>query len=76
LQEAPYLYHEPANGMSQRELIDQGFDPEQIKKLPTYVLPQSGKSGEQQARDTVLESNQSVAAESTNKPNRRIRPRK
>jgi hypothetical protein len=72
IQTAPYLYHEPAMGMSERELIEAGYDEEQIKELPTYATPADEKSSEQQARDTVLDSGENQA-DTVNKPNRRLR---
>jgi hypothetical protein len=72
VQDAPYLFHEPANGKTERELVALGYDPEQIKELPSYASPSDSASSEQVARDTVLENN-TADHESTNKPNRRIR---
>jgi hypothetical protein len=73
LQEASYLFHEPANGKTERDLIAQGFDPEQIKSLPSYAQPQRNKSGEILARDTVLENVLAGSDEGFNQANRRIR---
>jgi hypothetical protein len=72
LQNAPYLFHEPTNGKTQRELIDLGYDADQISELPSYGDPSDARTSEEMARDTVLESSEGNY-ESVNKPNRRIR---
>jgi hypothetical protein len=51
IREASYCYHETTK--SQADLIEAGFDKEQIKKLPSYTLVGNTES---QTRDTVDES--------------------
>lgn len=59
-----YSYHEVRK--TQAALIKQGFDPEQIKKLPTATFD---TTGEATARDTVDESSEGGKDE-TNRANR------
>jgi hypothetical protein len=66
--DAGYCFHEVLR--EQAELIGQGYDPAQIKRLPSDSA--SGTS-ESQARDSVDEGGHAQADESENRANRLIR---
>lgn len=55
MQDTPYCFHEPGGGVPEDDLIAQGYDPEQIKKLATWAEGKS-RGKEAQARDTVGEN--------------------
>jgi hypothetical protein len=63
-----YCFHEEPR--SQSDLIADGYDPEQIKKLPSYSMVEKPES---QSRDTVEESRQSGGDDGLNTANRQIR---
>src|SRR6185295_17249032 len=52
IRDCNYCFHETTN-RTEASLIDDGYDPEQIKGLPTYTLAQTV---ENLSRDTVEES--------------------
>jgi hypothetical protein len=61
IQDTTYCFHEIQKPQS--ELLDQGYDEDVIKKLPTY---RASETGEQQARDTVDESRSSDGGDTIN----------
>jgi hypothetical protein len=66
--ESPYCFHDVFKTESQ--LIEQGFDKEQIKKLPSYIV---AHTIEEIARDTVNESTLRQGEDNLNTANRLIR---
>ena len=66
--DASYCFHEVSR--EQADLIGQGYDPAQVKRLPSYT--QDGGS-ESQSRDTVEEGSSSDGDDGANKANRLIR---
>jgi hypothetical protein len=68
IRDAGYVFHDVLK--RQQELIDQGYDAEQVENLPSY----SGLTNiETQSRDTVEERDGSQGDEGLNKPNRLIK---
>ena len=63
--DAGYCYHEVVK--YEHELIDQGYDPEQLKEVPTYPV---WATQEVRARDTVEEG--MFTTDSINEANRRL----
>jgi hypothetical protein len=68
ISEAGYCFHDVFRSESQ--LIEQGFDEEQIKKLPSYLV---AHTVEEIARDTVNESTLRQGEDQLNTANRLIR---
>ena len=67
LRDCDYCYHEVRR--TEADLIKEGFDPDQIKKLPDYA---GDGSSEEIARDTV-DDNTLQSSEMLNRANRQIR---
>jgi hypothetical protein len=67
IKDAKYCFHEPAN-KTESDLIADGYDEDQIKKLPTWS---STNSSEEQSRSTVQEDQ--VETDAINKASRRIK---
>jgi hypothetical protein len=65
--DAGYVFHEVIK--SEAELIEQGYDEEQVKKLPSYTL---SRTIEGTARDTVEETDASTGDDGMNRANRQI----
>ena len=61
IQDCPYCFHEPSGGRLEHELIEEGYDEEQIKGLPSYNI--TGGGMETKARDSVDESSTSGEAD-------------
>jgi hypothetical protein len=70
IQDCPYCFHEPSGGRLQHELIEEGYDEDQIKTLNTYNI--TGGGMETKARDSVDES--STTGESDGGINPPLRP--
>jgi hypothetical protein len=70
LRDTHYCFHEVQS--YEAKLIGEGYDPEVVKKLQTYALPKAGTT-EQQARDTVQESQVEGGDSGMNKAMRPIR---
>jgi hypothetical protein len=68
LRECDYCFHDVMR--SQAQLIDQGFDKEQVRKLPSYMV---AHTIEEQARDTVDETTLRQGEDNLNSANRLIR---
>lgn len=68
IREAGYYFHEVIK--RQADLIADGYDSEQIKKLPSYTVQQGI---EESARDTVEESTSQGGDDGINKANRDIK---
>ncbi len=66
--ESTYCFHDVFKTQSQ--LIDQGFDKDQVKKLPSYIV---AHTIEEIARDTVNESTLRQGEDNLNTANRLIR---
>lgn len=65
--DAGYCFHEVIK--SEAELIEQGYDEDQVKKLPSYTL---SRTIEGTARDTVEETDASTGDDGMNRANRQI----
>jgi hypothetical protein len=68
IKDANYCFHEVVR--TEGDLIDSGYDPEQVKKLQSYS---EAENSEAQSRDTVNESTDHQGDEGLNKANRPIR---
>jgi hypothetical protein len=68
IREASYCFHDVFRSESQ--LIEQGFDKDQVKKLPSYLV---AHTVEEIARDTVNESTLRQGEDNLNTANRLIR---
>jgi hypothetical protein len=66
IRECNYCYHDIVSN-TEADLIEEGYDSEQVKKLPTYT---PGLTSEQTSRDTVDESN---SASNTDTGTRRVK---
>jgi hypothetical protein len=71
LQDTPYCFHEPGGGRPESELIAEGFDAEQVKKLSTWSETRS-RGTEAKARDTVDENSGSGAGDSLSRGQRPV----
>lgn len=67
IKDSNYCFHEPPT--TEGELIDQGYDPEQVRKLPDYPAFQNE---EQNKRDTIDEDNQ-ASGDDLNKTARTVK---
>mgnify|MGYP001568646546 CR=1 FL=1 len=70
IQDAGYAYHELVD-KSESDLIEQGYDEDVIKALPTYSGASTGV--EEQSRSTVDENNSGLGDEGMNPANRKIK---
>jgi hypothetical protein len=68
IRDATYCFHDVFR--TESELIEQGFDEDQVKKLPSYLV---AHTVEEIARDTVTESTLRQGEDNLNTPNRLIR---
>lgn len=55
IQDTPYCFHEPGGGRPESELIAEGYDPDQVKKLSTWSEARA-RGTEAMARDSVDEN--------------------
>jgi hypothetical protein len=72
LQETPYCFHEPGGGVPENELIADGYDADQVKKLSTWSENRS-RGTEAMARDTVDENATQGAGDAVNRGQRPVR---
>jgi hypothetical protein len=71
LQDTPYCFHEPGGGRPESDLIAEGYDEDQVKKLSTWSEARA-RGTEALARDTVDENTAQGGGDSVNRGQRPV----